>query len=96
MLNLERRFSNAIKTLQREKSQFALFAVENLEKLINSQYEKEEEEKTSRWLKEMNDLDFLNCTRIFFLKLSKKHKVRENFVPIINKAEPFQKISMKL
>ena len=40
----------------------------------------------SKWLKEMNDLDFLNRTRTFFLKLRKKHKVRENFVPIIDKA----------
>ena len=84
MQNLERRFSNATKTLLREKSEFALFAVENLEKLLNSQYEKEEKEKTSMWLKKMNNLDFLNCTRTFFLELRNKHKVRENFVPIID------------
>ena len=91
MQNLGRRFSKAVKILQRDKSQFALFVVGNLEKLINSQYEKEEEEKMSKWLKEMNDLDFLNRTRTFFIKLRKKHKVRENFVPIIDKAGAISK-----
>ena len=39
----------------------------------------------------MNDLDFLNCTRSFFSKLRKKHKVRENFVPITDKAGAISK-----
>ena len=69
MKNLELRFSNAVETLQSEKSQFSLFAVENLEKLLSSHYEIEEKEKTSKWLKKMNDLDFQNRTRTFFSEL---------------------------
>ena len=37
MRNLELRFTNAIASLQQEKSQLSLFAVENLEKLLSSQ-----------------------------------------------------------
>ena len=82
MQNLELRFSSAIATLQRDKTQFSLFVVENLERLLSSQYEKEEKYKTSKWLEELNELDFLNRTRTFFQELRKRHKVRENFVPI--------------
>ena len=82
MQNLELRFSSAIATLQRDKTQFSLFAVENLERLLSSQYEKEEKYKNSKWLEELNELDFLNRTRAFFQELRKRHKVRENFVPI--------------
>ena len=84
MQNLELRFSNAIATLQREKSQFSLFAAENLEKLLNYQYEKDKKAKTAKWLSKMNDLDFHNRTRTFFSELRKRHKATENSAPIID------------
>ena len=84
MQNLELRFSKAIATLQREKSQFSLFAAENLEKLLNYQYEIDQKAKTAKWLSKMNDLDFHNRTRTFFSELRKRHKATENSAPIID------------
>ena len=51
--------------MQKEKSEFSIFVVNNLEKLLSSQDEHEENETTLRWLEKMNEHDFYNRTRIF-------------------------------
>ena len=66
MLLLQNKFTNAIANVRREKIELSLFIVENLEKLLNSQYKHEQNRKFSTWLKKMNDLDFRNRTREFF------------------------------
>ena len=52
-----------------EQSDLSIFAVENLEKLLISQYKLEKDRRFNVWLRKMNDLDFRNCTRTFFSEI---------------------------
>ena len=81
---LQRKFSNAIVCMQEEKTEFSIFVVDNLEKLLNTQYEYEEEPRVSKWLEKMNKLDFNNRTRAFFSELRKRHNVTQVSEPIVN------------
>ena len=78
----------AIKTLEKKLAkplkQCSIFVVDNLEKLLSSQHEHEENQRTPRWLEKMNDHDFYNRTRIFFLELREKHQVIQRATPIID------------
>ena len=85
MVLLQNKFSNAIKNLERNKSKFSLFIVENLEKLIDSHYKYEQNLKFSTWIKKMNDLDFHRRTRAFFSEIRKKQKVKEEIGPICDR-----------
>ena len=49
-LNLQRRFSVAIAALQVDRTNFSLFVADNLEKLLNQQYEHEKKKRFSEWL----------------------------------------------
>ena len=69
MRKIQQRFCNAISTMVREKTDFSIFIVNNLEKLLSSQYNIEKDLKFNVWLKKMNDLDFHNRTRTFFSEI---------------------------
>ena len=62
---LQRRFSDAIARMQQDKSDFSFFVVDNLEKLLNTQYVLEEERRTSEWIQKLNDLDFSQKLALF-------------------------------
>ena len=81
---LQKRFSKAIETMQKDKTNFSLFAVDNLEKLLITQYEHEKKKAFADWLRKMNTLDYSKRTRTFFNELRKRHNVRQNAGPIIN------------
>ena len=83
-LNLQRRFSEAISTLQADWTDFSLFVADNLEKLLNHQYEHEKEKRFSEWLGKMDELDFHNRTRSFFNELRRKHNIHQKSGPIID------------
>ena len=83
-LNLQRRFSVAIADLQVDRTNFSLFVADNLEKLLNQQYEHEKKKRFSEWLEKMDELDFRNRTRSFFNELSKKHNIHQKAGPIID------------
>ena len=78
ILKLQRRFTRAIVQMQQDKTDFSYFVVDNLEKLLNAQYEHEKEIRTSNWLQKLNVLDFKNRTRAFFSELRKKYNVSQN------------------
>ena len=84
MQTLQQKFSDAIAVMQEEKSDFSLFTVDNLEKLLISQREHEERVRISEWLKKMNDLDFYKRTRSFFSELRKRHNISQKARPIID------------
>ena len=52
-------------------------SVDNLEKLLNAQYEHEKAAKTATWLNKLNVLDFQNRTRAFFSELRKKYNISQ-------------------
>ena len=81
---LQRRYSEAVENMQKEKSEFSYFVVDNLEKLLATQYEHEEEVRITKWLQKMNNLDFCNRTRVFFSELRKRHNVSRKACPIID------------
>ena len=81
---LQRKFSEAIKCMQQEKSEFSFFVLDNLEKLLTTQYAHEEEVRVTKWLEKMNSLDFCNRTRIFFSELRKRHNVAQKAGPIVD------------
>ena len=83
-LDLQQRFSEAISTMQRDRTDFSLFAVDNLEKLLNIQYEHERKNKFADWLGKMDTLDFGKRTKTFFNELRKRHNVRKKAGPIID------------
>ena len=80
--DLQNRYRNALAYLEKEKTKFAYFAVDNLEKLLNQQYVHEKNQTFSIWLRKMNDLDFRNRTRDFFSEIRSRQKIREEVVPI--------------
>ena len=81
---LQQRFSKAIATLQKDRSNFSFFAADNLEKLLYIQYEHEKKKEFADWLEKMDTLDFCKRTRTFFNELRKRHKVRQKTGPIID------------
>ena len=81
---LQQKFSDAIAVMQEEKSDFSLFTVDNLEKLLISQHEHEERVRISEWLKKMNELDFHKRTRSFFSELRKRHNISQKARPIFD------------
>ena len=81
---LQRRYSEAIASMQKEKTEFSYFVVDNLEKLLKTQYEREEEVRVTKWLQKMNNLDFGNRTRVFFSELRKRHNVSQQPCPIVD------------
>ena len=81
---LQRRFSDAIARMQLKKTDFSYFVVDNLEKLLNAQYEHEEENKTSNWIRKLNVLDFSKRTREFFSELRRRHNVTQKAGSIVN------------
>ena len=83
-LNLQQRFSEALATLQVDRTNFSLFVADNLEKLLNQQYEHEKKKKFSEWREKMDELDFQNRTRSFFNELRKKHNTHQKAGPIID------------
>ena len=70
--------------MQKEKSEFSFFVVDNLEKLLTTQCEHEEEVRVTKWLEKMNTLDFCNRTRVFFSELRKRHNVTRKAGPIVD------------
>ena len=70
MTRLQQKFSKAASIMMRDRSAISIFAVENLEKLLSAQYHNEKDQEFNFWLKKMNDLDFHNRTRTFFLKFA--------------------------
>ena len=75
--SLQRRFSDAIATMQKEQSEFSFFVVDSLEKLLTSQYEHDEKKRFSQWLEKMNELDFYDRTRTFFKELRQMHNATQ-------------------
>ena len=84
ILTLQQKFSDAIKLMLEEKSEFSFFTVDNLEKLLIAQYEHEERLRTSEWLNKMNDLDFHTRTRDFFAELRARHNIHQKARPIFD------------
>ena len=82
MRHIQQRFSNAINKLMTDKTDFSIFVVTNLEKLLNTQYKIEKDRKFEVWLRKMNDLDFQNRTRTFFTEIRSKYRAREELVLI--------------
>ena len=58
--------------------------MDNLEKLLGTQYQYEEEIRSTAWLQKLNSLDFSNRTRDFFSELRKRHNVTQKARPIID------------
>ena len=83
-LTLQRMFSDAIVTMQEKKTEFSYFVVDNLEKLLNLQYDHEEKARISEWIQNMNGFDFSNRTRLFFSELRKRHNVTHKAGPIFD------------
>ena len=81
---LQRKFSEAIVRMQKEKSEFSFFVVDNLEKLLTTQHEYEEKVRVTKWLEKMNTLDFCNRTRVFFSELRKRHNITRKAGPIVD------------
>ena len=81
---IQLKFSEAIARMQKEKTDFSIFAVDNIEKLLKTQYLHEEERRFTQWLRKLNTLDFKNRTRAFFLELRKKHNATQTAGPIVD------------
>ena len=77
-------FSDAIVIMQEKKTEFSYFVVDNLEKLLNLQYDHEEKARISEWIQNMNGFDFSNRTRLFFSELRKRHNVTHKAGPIFD------------
>ena len=71
MRKIQQRFCNAISTMVRDKTDFSIFIVNYLEKVLSSRYNIEIDLKLNVWLKKMSVLDFHNRTRTYFLRKSK-------------------------
>ena len=82
---LQKQFKNAIETMKNKRSDFSIFVVSHLEKLLYAQQKLEQNNKFKRWLNKMNELDFQKRTRSFLSKLRKKYRTDEQSGPIINK-----------
>ena len=82
ILNLQKRFSNAVANMKREKSQLSIFIVGYLEKLLNAQHKREKDFNFDVWIRKMNDLDYQNRTRTFYSEIRKRYCTREEPGPI--------------
>ena len=64
-LNLQRRFSEAIEALQVDKTNFSLFVADNLEKLLNQQYEHEKKRDSQSSLRKWMNLISTTVQEVF-------------------------------
>ena len=86
ILTLQQKLRDAIAVMQKEKSDFSFFTVDNLEKLLISQHEHEERVRTSQWLKKLTILIFISVlsTKEFFTELRKRHNICLTARPIFD------------
>ena len=81
---LQKKFSEAMLRVHKEKSDFSYFAADNLEKLVILQHKYENDRRFSTWIRKMNDLDFNNRTRAFFSKIRSRQMAEEEPSPIVD------------
>ena len=84
MRELQKRYGIALEAMKKEKTAFSFFVADNLEKLLNYQYNLENDRKFSTWIRKMNNLDYQNRTRGFYSEIRRMQRPKEEPVPIYN------------